>query len=143
MEFSFQEKMKQEEEKLKKKYPNMKAGVGGSALLSKRLQKVQVNQILRSNLEHFLSLKSLKDNVLKIFHYSRDVADQQNLIFLVKLEIFLCTHWLYNCTGRYMQMGIMSESASFNSDQNCKFHDPGSGVLVLGWGFNEYIDSIN
>lgn len=33
------EKMKQEEEKLKKKYPNMKAGVGGSALLSKRLQK--------------------------------------------------------------------------------------------------------
>lgn len=41
--------MKQEEEKLKKKYPNMKAGVGGSALLSKRLQKVQVNQILRSN----------------------------------------------------------------------------------------------
>lgn len=91
--------MKQEEEKLKKKYPNMKAGVGGSALLSKRLQKVQ---ILRSNLEHFLSLKSLKDNFLKIFHYNRDVADQQNLIFLVKLEIFLCTHWLYNYTGKYM-----------------------------------------
>ena len=32
--------MKHEEEKLKQKYPNMKAGVGGSALLSKRLQKV-------------------------------------------------------------------------------------------------------
>ncbi|XP_062604916.1 cAMP-regulated phosphoprotein 19-A-like [Saccostrea cucullata] len=38
-ELSASEKMKQEEDKLRKKYPNMKPGVGGSALLSKRLQK--------------------------------------------------------------------------------------------------------
>ncbi|XP_022332283.1 cAMP-regulated phosphoprotein 19-like [Crassostrea virginica] len=38
-EMTASEKMKHEEEKLKQKYPNMKAGVGGSALLSKRLQK--------------------------------------------------------------------------------------------------------
>lgn len=36
MEFFFQEKMKQEEEKLKKKYFNMKVGVGGFVFLLKR-----------------------------------------------------------------------------------------------------------